>query len=165
MRIALWLGVVFVAVACTYSRTDTAEVRSEKTKKIELARWIVGSWRSQSFDAMNYEIWKQIDDSTFAGRSYSISNGDTVSSEVIKLVQRDGELAYIPTVRDQNLGMPIEFRLTYIGADKMIFENPDHDFPQVIIYEHVSTDSLVAEISGEVNGEHQAIQFPMRRFR
>jgi hypothetical protein len=165
MRIAFCVVAVFVVMTCTYSPTDSREVRSERPEKIELARWILGSWQSQSFDAINYEIWKQIDDTTFAGRSYSIKNGDTVSSEFIKLVQRDAELAFIPTVPDQNLGVPIEFKLTFMGDDKMIFENAVHDFPQVITYEHVSTDSLVAEISGEVNGEHQAIQFPMRRFK
>jgi hypothetical protein len=151
-------------MACTSPKTDDGRNVVESPKKIDLTHWLIGSWHSQSKDAMNYEIWKVDNDSTLSGRSYSINNnGDTVSSEFIKLVQRSGDLAYIPTVPGQNSGMPIEFRLTFINRNKMTFENPDHDFPQMITYEYLSTDSLIAEISGPVNGERRSIQFPMRR--
>lgn len=150
-------------MACSSSKTDDENV-AESPKQIDLTRWLIGAWHGQSKDAMNYEVWKEDNDSTLSGRSYSINiDGDTVSSEFIKLVQRNDELVYIPTVPGQNKGIPIEFKLTFINRHKMIFENPEHDFPQMITYEYLSTDSLVAEISGGVGGERRAIQFPMRR--
>lgn len=164
MRTRFCLGIFSFMMACTSPKSDDGRNVAESPKQIEMTRWLIGSWQGQSKDAMNYEIWKKENDSTLSGRSYSINtNGDTVSSEFVKLVQRNGELAYIPTVPGQNKGMPTEFRLTFIDRNKMIFENPEHDFPQMITYKYLPTDSLIAEISGTVNGEQRSIQFPMRR--
>lgn len=157
------MGILLGVVACTARSPDTGPGITGKLDQIELARWVLGSWYYVSSDATNYEIWEIVNDSTFSGRSYSINNGDTVSSEFINLLQRKGELAYVPTVSGQNKGMPIQFTLTFISGDKMIFENPDHDFPQMITYQHLVPDSLVAEISGVIEGERRVIRFPMQR--
>jgi hypothetical protein len=47
----------------------------------------------------------------------------------------------------------------------MIFENPAHDFPQFISYTKITTDSLVAEISGTKNGQARKQRFPMKRIK
>jgi hypothetical protein len=78
-------------------------------------------------------------------------------------VQRNGELLYIPAVRDQNDGLGISFRLITINEKDLVFENAEHDYPQRISYYHVSNDSLIAEISGNKGGELKSEQFPMRR--
>ena len=150
-------------MACTAPNSNTQEGIAGKFDQIELARWVIGSWYNKSPDATNSEVWEIVDDSTFSGRSYSIKNGDTVSSEFIRLLQRNGELAYVPTVSGQNNGMPIEFKKTFISGDKMVFEKQDHDFPQTITYQHLAPDSLIAEISGVIDGKPRAIRFPMRR--
>ena len=59
--------------------------------------------------------------------------------------------------------MPVTFKLISSDSNKLIFENPTHDFPQLITYRIVPPDSLIAEISGLINGEHHAQEFPMRR--
>lgn len=157
------LGILLSMIACAAPHTDRREGTIKKFDQIELARWVIGSWYNNSSNATNYEVWEVVNDSTFSGCSYSISNGDTVSAESIRLLQRNGELAYIPTVSGQNKGMPIEFKQAFISGDKMIFENPDHDFPQMITYQHLAPDSLLAEISGVIEGERRTIHFPMRR--
>lgn len=154
---------VILVVACTPSKTDSFGKISGPLDKIKLTYWLIGSWRSQSQDALYYESWGQINDSTLSGKSFSISNGDTVSSESIALIQRNGQLIYIPTVPTQNQGLPVEFELNYITDKEMIFENAGHDFPQTISYKQLSADSLIAEIAGVIEGKRRAIQFPMRR--
>lgn len=163
MRTALWLGLIVFLITCTSSKTGNEHEVADETKGIELARWIVGSWRNETSDATIYETWKVVNDSMFSGESYSIRHGDTVSSEVIKLVQRNDRLIYVPTVAGQNSGRAVEFISTSITGEKMVFENPDHDFPTMIRYERMSEDSILAEISGEVNGNIRSISFPMRR--
>ena len=59
--------------------------------------------------------------------------------------------------------MPVMFKLVSSDSNKLIFENPAHDFPQMITYWNVPPDSLIAEISGLINGEQQAQKFRMRR--
>ena len=155
-----------IALICIFTACDqkpTIENESIKLKKIEQAHWLVGTWFSKSGERSNYERWNKYNDSTYLGRSYSIQHGDTVSAESITLVQHGEEINYIPMVRGQNNDMPVMFKLVSSDSNKLIFENPAHDFPQIITYRRVPPDSLIAEISGMINGEHQAQKFPMRR--
>lgn len=48
-------------------------------------------------------------------------------------------------------------------AEWLVFENPMHDFPQIISYTKITCDSLVAQISGEKNGQERKQAFPMKR--
>ena len=165
MRRAFCLNFIIVMAACSQSKVNTNDKVSGPSNHFKLTQWVIGSWASESSDALSYEFWHQINDSTLAGRSYSVSNGDTVSSEYIMLVERNGQISYVPTVREQNDDLPVEFKLKSITEMKMVFENPDHDFPQRISYEKLSGDSLIAEIAGMVKGSHRAVQFPMRRLK
>jgi len=161
MKRNLAIALIFTFTAC--SQKPTIENESIKPKKIAQANWLVGTWFSESGGRSNYETWKKYNDSTYVGRSFSIQHGDTVSSESIMLVQQGEEINYVPTVQGQNNNSPVKFKLVSSDSNKLIFENPAHDFPQVITYWNAPPDSLIAEISGAINGEHQAQKFPMRR--
>ena len=161
MKRNLAIALICMLTAC--SQKPTIENESVKPKKIAQANWLVGTWFSKSGERSNYETWNKSNDSTYVGRSYTIQHGDTVSAESIKLVQRGGEINYVPTVQGQNNDMPIMFKLVSSDSNKLAFENPAHDFPQIITYWRVPPDSLIAEISGMINGEHHAEKFPMRR--
>jgi hypothetical protein len=163
MRNGLWFALTLSVLACTNSKKESEAGTTALRPKFEHAIWLIGSWYNETRDAKSYEVWKQINDTTFAGQSYSIRGVDTLSFEDITLVSSGNEMAYIPTVSGQNMGLSIKFALTFIDENKMIFENPRHDFPQMITYQQVSADSMVAEISGVIKGERQTTRFPMRR--
>ena len=161
MKRNLAIALICMLTAC--SQKPTIENESVKPKKIAQANWLVGTWFSKSGERSSYERWNKSNDSTYVGRSYTIQHGDTVSAESIKLVQRGGQINYVPTVQGQNNDMPIMFKLVSSDSNKLTFENPAHDFPQIITYWRVPPDSLIAEISGMINGEHHVEKFPMRR--
>lgn len=94
-----------------------------------------------------------------------LRGGDTLVRETISLEMRDGELYYIPTVKDQNSAQPVLFRRIASGPDSIVFENPAHDFPTMIKYVRVSADSLLAEISGMSGGQLRKREFPMSRVK
>lgn len=73
--------------------------------------------------------------------------------ENIRLVQEHDDLFYIPTVKNQNDGLRVRFSTKTISETQLVFENPQHDFPQIISYTTITADFLVAEISGTKNGE------------
>lgn len=52
-----------------------------------------------------------------------------------------------------------------MSETQLVFENLKHDFPQIISYTKVTSDSLVAEISGTKNGQKQKQIFPMKRIQ
>jgi hypothetical protein len=120
--------------------------------------WITGSWENISEKYSSFEMWEKINDSTFAGKSFTISGGDTVSFESIEIQLNNGEIFYIPTVRGHNENKPVYFKL--ISLDKeAIFENKEHDFPQRIIYKMDEKKILSASIEGTKNGKPRKIDF------
>ena len=155
------IGVLFIVsllFACQ-PRIDHQYAQLSKTN------WLIGTWQKQSANGILTESWQQLDDSTFVGRSFFVSNDDTVSSEFIRLEQRNGKLYYIPTVADQNEGKPIVFTQTSITDSSATFENPEHDFPQKIHYQFQKPDSLIAEVSAMVEGKIKLLTFRMERLK
>jgi Domain of unknown function (DUF6265) len=130
-------------------------------KPIEKAQWILGRWEYIDKEGLLTEEWTKQNDSVFVGYSSYVMHGETLFEEQLRLEQRDKQLYYIPTVKNQNGGKAVEFKLTAITANSFVFENPAHDFPQTISYTHPTKDSLVAEISGTENGKFKRQQFLM----
>lgn len=135
----------------------------QKENEIKSAEWLLGTWENRTSKGVIYESWTRIADVEFAVKSYALKGGDTVLFETIRLVQEPGGLFYIPTVKDQNDGLPVRFALKTISDTEVVFENPEHDFPQIISYTKLTTDSLVAEVSGVEDGRERRRTFPMNR--
>lgn len=156
------LLVCFGIVSCKNKRQAITENSSEIPEKLVLAEWLIGKWENELDGTHVTEIWEKGGDALL-GKSYSIRNKDTVSSERIRLQQEGDKLYYIPVVKNQNEGQLVKFALISSTDHQLIFENPDHDFPQKISYTLINKDSLLAEISGTVQGKQQSEKFPMRR--
>lgn len=130
---------------------------------LQKTEWLIGTWENKTPRGIIYETWKKTNKNELAGKSYIIKENDTIVFENIRLVQEQNELYYIPIVKNQNEGMPVRFAVKTISETQMIFENPKHDFPQIISYTKISSDSLVAEILGTKNGQERKQTFPMKR--
>ena len=159
----MMLAIVSIIVSCNNSNKEkvTNNSTTNHYDEIEKANWLIGQWQNSSSEGNATETWNKLNDSTFRGESYFVVGKDTVSSETIGLEQRGKELFYIPTIKEQNGGQPVKFTLTNSSNNQLIFENPKHDFPQKISYTKISTDSLLAEISGIVEGKQNSQKFPM----
>jgi hypothetical protein len=161
-KTAIMAAVILMACNDRENKKDI-EGKLPSLPELNKMEWLLGSWENHSEEGDAAEIWKKENDSTYSGVSYFIVGKDTVSSEKISLEQRGDEVFYIPTVNDQNAGKPVKFKLTSSENDQLVFENPSHDFPQKITYRKFSKDSLMAEISGKLNGKESAQQFPLTR--
>ncbi|MCE3283382.1 MAG: hypothetical protein K0Q66_2119 [Chitinophagaceae bacterium] len=133
--------------------------------EIKKAQWLLGSWKSSTSHGIALESWQVASDSSFTGVSHFIQGKDTVSSESIRLVQDGNDLLYIPTVKNQNNSQPVTFRMTSSTNDQFVFENPAHEYPQKITYTRISSDSLLAVVSGKMDGKENVQQFPMRKLK
>lgn len=112
-----------------------------------------------------FEQWSRTDDNNLTGKSYRVTGTDTLILENIHLASSSDGIAYIPTVANQHDGKPVRFRLTQYDDSRFVFENPEHDFPQRIIYTVVTTDSLVARIEGISRGKPAFSNFYYKRVR
>ena len=136
---------------------------SLKPSLLHHAEWLIGIWENHTPRGIIYESWVKMNAHELRGKSYVLKEGDTLVFETIRLIEERDSLFYIPTVSGQNNGLPVPFAMAYISDSSLVFENPLHDFPQRIAYSRVGTDSLVAEISGERNGEWRSQSFAMVR--
>lgn len=132
---------------------------------IKKAEWLIGTWENKTPKGSVYETWNKTNETEFAGKSYIVKEKDTIVFENIRLVQEQDGLFYIPIVKNQNDGLPIRFATKTISETQLVFENPQHDFPQIISYTKITSDSLVAEISGTKNGQERRQMFSMKQVK
>ena len=137
--------------------------REEELSLKEIAGNLPGKWQCNSGDEIITETWSVITDSLYNGTTSIITNTDTFFMENIRLEKKGTEIYYIPQVSNQNGGLPIPFKMTSATKEVLIFENPDHDFPQKITYTFISADSVVATVSGEVENRKEERKFEMHR--
>jgi len=153
----LLLAVFGFVVLCAWTVHQTNEIKK--------AEWLIGTWVNTTPRGNIYEMWSKSNDQEFMGKSFKVKETDTIVFENIRLVQEQGGLFYIPIVANQNDDMPIRFAAKTISDTQLVFENPQHDFPQIISYTKIGKDSLVAEISGLKNGQKRQQTFPMKRVK
>lgn len=156
MRPALLLLTFFALTLSCSTETKTL------SEKYNLA-WLVGSWENRNSRGIIYETWQQNGDHEFTGRSYTVKQGDTSLLETIQLIEIDDTLRYIPTVVGQNGDESVVFTASEIGEYTFSFVDPTHDFPQMISYQFIAPDSMIAEISGQINGTELGASFRYRR--
>lgn len=157
MKTKLFFAVICLIVFCSWT--------IQQKNDIKKAFWLIGTWENKTSKGTVYETWAKISAKEFSGKSYLLKGKDTVIFETVRLVQEHNTLFYIPTVKNQNDNLPVRFALRTISNRQMVFENPQHDFPQVISYTKNRTDSLIAEISGIKNGKERKETFPMKRLK
>lgn len=155
------LNLLFLILVLTFS--SCKKTADNKNDKIKLSAWLLGNWENNSDVGNLSENWTQVNDSTFQGQSYFIKNKDTLHSESIVLRQIGEELTYNAKVEGQNNNESIPFKLKSITAKQMVFENVKHDYPQKIVYNKITNDSLVAIVSGIQQGKPSSEQYPMKK--
>ena len=164
MKKYLTVALCFVFSACQ-QQVKQSKIETDKYSQFQKTEWLIGNWQKQTEKGVLTESWQKLDDSTLVGQSYFIDGVDTLSSESIRIEQRNRKLFYIPTVKGQNNGMVVNFNLTSVNDSSLIFENPEHDFPQKITYNKMKNDSLMAEISAILNGNLKSQKFLMGRVK
>ncbi len=161
LSIATLICIIATSTACNSKHT---KMENTDTSLIQKAQWLLGKWQNITSKGTIVEEWTKESDSTYVAEVYFLAgNTEKIPTENIILKQDGSELLYIPTVKDQNAGKAVTFRLTSSSDTQLVFENPQHDFPQKITYNKLGADSITAEISGIVNGEPRSAKFPMSR--
>lgn len=125
--------------------------------------WLLGTWQTSTSRGLVYETWSKASAKEYQGNAFRISNGDTVILESIEIIFDKKRWYYIPTVPDQNDGLPIRFEATRITDSEMLFENPEHDSPNAVLYRKAGEDAIIAEIWTINDGEKKVVEFPMKR--
>jgi len=131
---------------------------------LQSLEWLLGEWQYTQRALMFTEQWKYSADSmSFMGKGITYKNEKIVSQEEMLIKMIDGALHYIVTVKNHNENQAIPFRLTTATKNSVIFENPDHDFPQKIEYTMINKDSINAVVSATSNEKVRKLEFHFSR--
>lgn len=138
-----------------------AKAQEPKTTIADLA-WLAGCWDGSGGGRESLEQWMKPSGQTMLGMSRTVAGGKTIAYEFLQLREQDGSIFYIAKPSGQ---AEASFKLVKYENKEAIFENPEHDFPQRIIYRLEKDGSLAAAIEGMSKGKPKKIDFPMRRVK
>lgn len=134
-----------------------------ETQKIHELDWLIGTWEYNSKDGNLSENWTQINDSTFNGQTYFIKGNDTLHNETFVVNQTKDDIFYIPTIKGENNDKPVTFKLSQATEKQFTFENPSQNYPAKVVYNKITPDSILIEISGVVDGVFSSEKYPMKK--
>lgn len=156
---------VFILVIFFMSAIFSAQSQNFSDNDFKSLQSLQGIWKMETGRGPIYEEWQVKSNNKLSGRSYRINNSDTVIMERIELYIEGNSIIYSPVVSNQNNEQPVAFKLISNTGNRYIFENKEHDFPQRIIYNLVSKDSVHARIEGMRNGQERGSDFKYSRVK
>lgn len=124
---------------------------------------LVGNWKDEGTNKQFFEEWKRTD-SGLEGVGFVLSKGDTIMIENMNMVMKNSKLLFEVRVNNQNHGKVIGFQSTEASKNHVVFENPNHDFPQTIEYSLLTDNELMVTLSGVEHEEPRELQFNFSRF-
>lgn len=124
--------------------------------------WLAGCWEQRSANRESLEMWMRPAGGVMLGASRTIVAGAVREYEQLLIRVENGKLVFTATPSGQQTA---SFTSTSVTDTSFVVENPQHDFPQRIIYRRRGADSLIARIEGPGGGGTgtSAVDFPMRR--
>ncbi|MBL0125446.1 MAG: hypothetical protein IPP88_23210 [Betaproteobacteria bacterium] len=123
--------------------------------------WLAGCWFGRSGKNEFREHWMRPAGGLMLGMGRTISGGKAVSYEAMRI---ELDSAGAPVFVAKPSGQPeASFKRLKFDATSIVFENAEHDFPQVIKYQLQPDGALHAQIEGKLKGRDARIEFPMRR--
>lgn len=115
------------------------------------------------------EQWMSPAGRTMIGMSRTVKDGKTTGWEYMRIEESDTGIFFISRPKENKEETYFKFAISEFNASpkdtKAVFENPDHDFPQRVIYRSEKPDTLDARIEGTQNGKSSGIDFPYKRVK
>jgi len=132
----------------------------QQTPKIDRLAWLQGCWETSSPQRTIEEQWTSPLAGSMIGMGRTVRAGKLVEYEFVIIREQSDRLAY----EAHPSGQPSAVFLSNTATDEMVvFENPEHDFPQKVGYQRMGADSLLAWIEGNDKGKPRRIEFAYRR--
>ncbi len=127
--------------------------------------WMSGCWEARGNEKSQLisENWMSPAGTSILGMGRTVKENRTVGYEFMRIEVRGMDYYFVA----QPMGNATEtaFKLTTSQPTSATFENPEHDFPQKIMYWKDGADFLRARIEGKVDGKAESMDFRMKRVK
>jgi hypothetical protein len=156
-RLSLLIGIVALATAA-HAQAPVA------TPTLQDFAWLAGHWRIEQADRLVDEQWMAPVGGLMMGMARNVQGGKVREYEFTLLRQEpNGDIFYVASPSQQT---QTSFKLTSLHNGAAVFENPEHDFPQKVIYARQADGSLLAAIEGPGrDGKPRRVEYPFKRVR
>ena len=124
--------------------------------------WLAGHWRMEKGGRVVDEQWMAPAAGVMLGMARTLVRGKVTEHEFIQIREGPGgALYYIAQPSGQK---EAAFQIVSLDPSGAVFENPQHDFPQRIIYSLQPDGSLLAAIEGPgEEGKVRRVEFSYKR--
>jgi hypothetical protein len=152
----------FMSLVCLCSFALVALAASDNTSvDISKLAFLEGTWIGQEDGVQTEEHWTSASGGALVGMHKDVKDGVMVSFEFCRIARAaDGTITYFASPGG---APPTAFRLKELVERRVVFEKPDHDFPQRIIYWLEADGRLAARIEGEMGGKLEGMEWRWTR--
>ena len=154
IRILPGLAVLLIALG------PGAQAQSPKPTINDLS-WLAGCWEGNIRGREVNEQWMKPGGGIMLGMARTVAQGKAAEFEFTQIREdKDGAIYYVA----RPSGQPeASFKLIKLQNKEAVFENPQHDFPQRIIYRLEAGGSLFARVEATEKGQLRGIDYPYKR--
>ena len=154
--------------ALAFAQTPAAapEMIKLDTKSMSELSWLSGCWGGKVNQRDFREQWMPLRGNTLLGIGSTEFQDKLSSYEYLRIESRADGIFYVALPSEQK---EAAFKLVSAVRDErekatiFTFENPEHDFPQRIIYRRGTEGWLYATIEGKNQGQDRQVTYPYRR--
>jgi hypothetical protein len=127
--------------------------------------WLDGCWGGNVNQRNFREQWMPLRGGVLLGIGSTVFQDKLQSYEYLRIEGRPEGVFYValPSGQKEAAFKLVSATTTEDQSTAFTFANPDHDFPQRIIYRRGSEGWLYATIEGKLKGEDRQVIYPMRR--
>ncbi|HVR30518.1 MAG TPA: DUF6265 family protein [Thermoanaerobaculia bacterium] len=141
MRSRVAIGLVALGLAA-------AATAQETRYRIDDLAWMAGSWATVENGKRSEEHWTGPAGGVMLGVHRDV-RGATAAFEFLRIEETAGAVTYLASPQGRP---PTPFALIEIAEQRAVFANPQHDFPQRILYWREG-DALCAAVEGPLDDE------------
>lgn len=113
---------------------------------MQFSKWLSGCWLCRENDVETEEFWLKEKGGILLGLNRTVRNDKASGFEFLRIFEEEGSVFFAAS---PNGRQPTLFKLEIWDDEKLIFINPENDFPKRIIYELLTPHKLKARIEGE----------------
>lgn len=127
---------------------------------VERLQWLANCWSAVGGEPGSGEYWTPAAGGSLLGVARTVRGDRTRSFEFMQVRSEGDTLVFIA---QPGGGAPVHFPAVEVGDTHVVFENPDHDFPQRVSYRLHAPGELRARVEGAADDSARAIEFSFQR--
>ncbi len=153
-------GSWIVAAAAADQKAVPATAMPKKKQSLKDLSWLVGQWQSKDGDTLFEEHWMSPAGGMMIGMGREVKKDKLSFHEYLRLEERADGIYYVA----QPFGKSsTDFRLTKNDDSILVFENPQHDFPNCIKYKKQKDGSIQVLGSGQEDKKAKSFEYVLRK--